>query len=156
MRDSALYNMKIPLVLSLLLISCHIGGNVNNVDYKPKITEPLLICLDTTCKIIAGPSVKIPVKQSRSLYFTLNPAYNHKLPSYLNIEISCNNLPYCPFIIVNHHPCSINTEDPNNNSCKIIINSDNSEPGTGANLIATIKELKDNKVSTFISVVESI
>jgi hypothetical protein len=153
MRGCLPFNMNMILILSLLLMSCHIGGNINNVDYKPKITEPLIICLDKNCKNIAGPSVTIRVKQSKSLYFTMNPAYNHKLPSVLNIEISCNQIPLCPFIINDHPPCSIKTEDPNNNSCELVINTENSEQGKGANIIATIKELKDNKVSTFISLI---
>ncbi len=153
MQSWSVYNINIVLILSLFLLSCHLGGNVNNVDYKPKVTEPLLICLDITCKEIAGPLIKLPINQSRSLYFTLNPAYQHKITSYHDIEIICNTQPSCPFKIVNHPPCSLNTQNSSNQSCEIVIDTETAKPNTGANIIATVKELKNNKVSTFISLV---
>jgi hypothetical protein len=151
MQNRLSYSSSI-LALSLLLISCHVGGNVSNVDYKPKIIEPLTICLDIACKKVAGPLVKMPVHQSKPLYFTLNAAYHHKMV-YTDIAITCNRQP-CPFNIMDHPPCYLDISDMSRKSCEIFITTEEHiSQINGANIIATIKELKNTQVSTFISVI---
>jgi hypothetical protein len=142
-----IYKLALPIICLYCLASCNVGGNINNVDYKPKIIEPLIICLDQACATKAGLIVKLVVNQEKKLYFALNTTYPHKY-DYNNISITCANT-NCPFKIFQAHSCSLT---PKNASgyCEVVLYT-NTYSTKGADIIASVHEVKNNQVSTYIA-----